>query len=170
MIRAISIAFICLLSVTGLQAQQLNKMVFDEKSQLDIILGPCSREGLINSPFAPDYHAEYSAYTLPFQILDSLKIVAEGLSMKLVLGTWCGDSKEQVPRFFKIYDMAKLDFPVELICVDRQKLAGETDISQLGIEKVPTFIFFRNGAEIGRIIETPLHSLEQDMLTIFKHP
>ena len=34
------------------------------------------------------------------------------------------------------------------------------------IEYVPTFIFYREDKEIGRIIETPILSLEEDMLAI----
>jgi hypothetical protein len=36
----------------------------------------------------------------------------------------------------------------------------------LNIERVPTFIFLKNKVEAGRIIETPVTSLEQDMLNI----
>jgi hypothetical protein len=34
------------------------------------------------------------------------------------------------------------------------------------ITNVPTFIFYRNGKEINRIVESPVISLEKDMLSI----
>jgi len=40
------------------------------------------------------------------------------------------------------------------------------DIDVYGVENVPTFIFFRNGEELGRIIEAPDKSLEEDMAGI----
>ena len=43
-------------------------------------------------------------------------------------------------------------------------LLNETE--GLNIEKVPTFIFYKNGIEIGRIIESPEKSIEKDFLKI----
>ena len=36
----------------------------------------------------------------------------------------------------------------------------------LGIQRVPTFIIYKNNIESGRIIETPKTSLEQDLVNI----
>jgi len=43
-------------------------------------------------------------------------------------------------------------------------MANETD--NLDILKVPTIIFYLKGKEIGRIVETPVKSLEKDMARI----
>ena len=55
--------------------------------------------------------------------------------------------------------------------VNRDKKNPESDIEYLNIERVPTFIFYKTGGdgskkEIGRIIETPVRSLEEDLLDI----
>jgi len=50
--------------------------------------------------------------------------------------------------------------------VDISKLAPVGGYDTLNIERVPTFIFLKNKVEAGRIIETPVTSLEQDMLNI----
>jgi len=42
------------------------------------------------------------------------------------------------------------------------------DIDNLDIKRVPTFIIYENGEEIGRIIETPKKSLEKDLEKIVK--
>ena len=34
--------------------------------------------------------------------------------------------------------------------------------------RVPTFIFFKNGKEVGRFVERPRETLEKDMLKILK--
>lgn len=89
------------------------------------------------------------------------------LSVTVVLGTWCGDSKEQFPVFEKIMEQLHSDvFPIEIIGVDRDKLAGDLDISSLNIEFVPTFIFYENGEELGRIVEIPSETMEKDILNI----
>ena len=101
------------------------------------------------------------------QIIDSLSRMTKSFDITLVMGTWCGDSQEQVPRFYRImYDAQIPDDILTLICVDGNKTAGELSIEQLGIELVPTFIFYRQGEEIGRITETPEVSLEADMWEI----
>ena len=70
---------------------------------------------------------------------------------------------------FKIID--EIQFPQEklrIFGVDRKKESFEGDITSMNIELVPTFIFYENEKEIGRIIETPEISLESDMLKIFE--
>jgi thiol-disulfide isomerase/thioredoxin len=89
------------------------------------------------------------------------------VNITVVMATWCSDSRREVPRFYKI--VSKLDYNAEsikLINVDREKEAKGTSVSKLGIERVPTFIFYRGKAEIGRIIESPEESLEEDMFKI----
>jgi hypothetical protein len=91
----------------------------------------------------------------------------ENLTIKIVMGTWCPDSRREVPRFMKILDLC--GFPadkVTIIGVDNTKNAPIGDYEKLGIERVPTFIFLENKVESGRIIENPVTSLEQDMLNI----
>jgi len=36
----------------------------------------------------------------------------------------------------------------------------------LNITNIPTFIFYKNGKEMHRIVESPMESLEKDMLKI----
>ncbi len=162
-----------LISVTffaNLFAQDVCNRVYDEKSQTDILVGVCSREGLLGCAFTEDYAIEYPMYKPNDTALAQLKSLIGDIRCVIVLGTWCGDSKEQIPRFLKIIDQSGVSFDkLEIVCVDRQKEAPGMDIkSNFDIEKVPTFIFFRNDQEIGRIIETPQSTLEADMLMFFK--
>ena len=50
------------------------------------------------------------------------------------------------------------------VSVDRLKKGGDFCLTDFEITLVPTFILSRNGSEIGRIIETPEISIEQDMV------
>ena len=152
----------------SLFGQEVNQRVFDEKSQTDILVGVCTRDGLLGCAFAEDYHIEYPMYKPNDTVVAQIKGLIGDLRCVIVLGTWCGDSKEQVPRFFKIIDQASVKFDkLEIYCVDRQKEAPGMDIkTTYNIEKVPTFIFYRDETEIGRIIETPKTTLEKDMLEI----
>jgi len=53
-----------------------------------------------------------------------------------------------------------------MVAVDRDKKAKDFCIGDYDIKLVPTFIFTRQGEEIGRIIETPVESLERDFMNI----
>lgn len=95
------------------------------------------------------------------------RIDKEDLSIKIVLGTWCPDSRREVPRFMKIIDLWQ--FPagnITFVGVDNSKIAPVGGYDTLQIERVPTFLIIRNKIETGRIIENPVTSLEQDMLNI----
>jgi thiol-disulfide isomerase/thioredoxin len=110
-----------------------------------------------------DYHPD-QAFMEQLQKAD-----ISNLTITIVLGTWCSDSRREVPRFMKIVDL--WGFPEEkirFIGVDIDKNAPLQDYQELGIERVPTFIFYENNSEKGRIIEVPLTSLEQDTADILK--
>ncbi len=89
------------------------------------------------------------------------------LSIKVVMGTWCPDSRREVPRFMKI--LSVWQFPVSkltFIGVDNAKLSPVGEYNSLDIQRVPTFIIYKNNIEAGRIIENPTTSLEQDIVNI----
>lgn len=160
---------IILLALTSTQgfAQVLNQKTMDEKKHCEILIGNCNREGFTTCNFDSAYRAGYSSYSPDTSALHLLIPGMNFITIKLIMGTWCSDSKEQVPRFYKILDLLKFDYNnLALICVDRTKAAPGIDLTPLNISLVPTFIFYRNSKEIGRIVETPTLSLEKDMLRI----
>lgn len=118
------------------------------------------------------YEKEYNNpdYVPDADIIEELKTIAtDDLTITIVLGTWCPDSRREVPRFMKL--VAAWGFPEEkirFIGVDINKVAPLGDYAALGIERVPTFIFYENKIETGRIIEVPVTSLEQDTRDILK--
>ncbi len=50
--------------------------------------------------------------------------------------------------------------------MNREKVGLADEVDGMEIHFVPTFIFYRNDEEIGRIVEMPYESLEKDMLEI----
>ena len=89
-----------------------------------------------------------------------LDINKDNLKIKIVIGTWCPDSRREVPKFMMILDIWK--FPVSkvtFIGVDNAKLSPVGEYESLNILRVPTFIIYKNNIEAGRIIENPVTSL-----------
>ena len=151
----------------SLHAQNFNKKIIDSELDQEILIGYCSRAALQEGEFGEYFLQEYENYDADKQFIEKIYNVEGSIDIVLVLGTWCSDSQEQVPRFYRILDDAKVpDDVIVVICVDGNKTAGELSIEHLGIERVPTFIFYRGGEEIGRIIETPETSLEEDVWMI----
>ena len=129
-------------------------------------------QGLLQQPpYASWYPTGVDAYQPDPAILDDLKTALEPYRILVFLGTWCGDSRREVPGFMKI--LQESGFPAErvkLIAVDRRKEHYKKSLNGeewgLDIRRVPTFIFLREGREVNRIVEKPLQSLEADMMTI----
>lgn len=131
------------------------------------VAGKCSLSDLMSGDFGKYYSSEYSGYDPDSAFIRKIGQRYGDAEITIVLGTWCHDSQVQVPRFFRILDALDIKTPTpELICVDREKQAGEIDTEELRITRVPTFIVYRSGKEVGRITETPETTLEEDLCII----
>ena len=165
-IKKIAITIILSITLINLSAQ-LDSSLMQQNTAYEIIVGKCDRDDLQKGDFSKYFFEEYINYQLDSELLYNIKNKIFNCSITIVLGTWCHDSQQQVPRFIKILD--KLDYNtnyLEIICVDKEKKAGDINLSTMDIERVPTFIFYKDGKELGRIIETPAKSMEIDTYNI----
>ena len=106
-------------------------------------------------------------YSPNASLVKAIQENAGDVKVLLFLGTWCGDSKREVPHFFKLMDQTGIaESQVEIIALDRSKKDAEGLTEKWQIEYVPTFIFIKDGKEIGRIVETPKDSLEANIAAI----
>jgi thiol-disulfide isomerase/thioredoxin len=148
-------------------SQEKNKTIIDEKSGKPILIGICDRKAFADSNFSWWYESEYQGYEINYAVLDSVKGKIADTKIIIVMGSWCSDSRREVPRFFRLMDEIKFsDDKLFLVCVDRKKESPEGNVPELKIEFVPTFIIYMDNKEIGRIIETPKLSLEKDLKEI----
>ncbi|RJP68940.1 MAG: thioredoxin [Ignavibacteriales bacterium] len=162
-----TILLFVLLTLISVFPQEKYKTFTDEKSGKIMLVGEITREAFRDTSFAWWYNSEYENYSPDKVVLDSIAIKSADVKIVIVLGTWCSDSRREVPRFFKITDSLKIMADrIKLISVDRDKkdLSGKVD--SLNIELVPTFIFCRNENEMGRITEAPIETLEKDFNAI----
>jgi len=75
-------------------------------------------------------------------------------SMLVFGGTWCGDTKNLWPVFYRLID--KSGYPeskITLVGVDRQKTTVDDLHKKWNIVNVPTFIVLHDGKEVGRVVE-----------------
>ena len=99
----------------------------------------------------------------------ALAQVAPGAEVIVVLGTWCGDSKREVPRLWRALEVAgTVPFAVTYLGVDRAKEAPNGVVDGLDARYVPTIIVRRDGAEVGRIIEGATDGVEVALLALLR--
>lgn len=138
----------------------------EEEQEVPILLGIQKREALQKAPYNEWFDENY-AYTPDEETLKALSKELNDKTITVFMGTWCGDSKMQVPAFFKILDAINFDENnVEIITMSRDKDTPEKLEEGYNIEFVPTIIVKKDGKELGRIVESPVDTLEADLLTI----
>ncbi|WP_303318870.1 hypothetical protein Q4Q34_05295 [Flavivirga abyssicola] len=168
--RRTIIFFTLLLSLHFGFSQTLNHLSLDKKGN-ELLLGEINRNGLSKNSFNNWFSKNYDDYLVNKKIVKLLKSPLKDYKIKVFLGTWCGDSKREVSRFYKVLDAAS--FPenrLKVIAVNRTadayKQSPNHEEKGLNIHRVPTFIFYKDGKEVNRIVESPKETLERDILKI----
>lgn len=91
------------------------------------------------------------------------------LDFIIVGASWCHDSELGMPEIIEILRLANVPFEkIKIFGVDKNKVEPTGYATSVNIEKVPTLIIIKNGKELGRIIEKPRKSWEQDIVDILK--
>jgi thiol-disulfide isomerase/thioredoxin len=137
-----------------------------EKPHEDLV-GAIDKFALLETPYRSWYKKNYSSYSPDKSSLKALAKTHNGVRVKVFMGTWCHDSQREVPRLFKILESSNFDLSnLNLVALNPAKKTPNGLEKGLNIQRTPTFIFFKDGVEIGRIVETPRDSLENDILKI----
>jgi thiol-disulfide isomerase/thioredoxin len=116
----------------------------------------------------PEWQQKYDAFEPAANMLDAIKTkLGSGETVDIYLGLWCPDSRNHVPTFLKMLDKLETGVPVRYFGVPR-KPSKEVKFyfEEKQVEKVPTFIFYRDGKEIGRIVEKPKTGIVEDTMDI----
>ncbi len=138
----------------------------DTTSAPPMALGIVQRS-VLSEPQFREFAVTYDTVRPGDEFVRMITQVKDDVDVLVFFGTWCGDSKREVPRFLKVADQAGIGPErITLYGLDRSKKSPDGLSKQHGIERVPTFIFLKKGKEIGRITESPNQSIEADMLFI----
>jgi len=87
----------------------------------------------------------------------------------VLMGTWCEDSHNLVPKLYKT--MTAAGYPMDryrLYGLDRGKEAKYIEHKLYRVDRVPTFILVRKHEEIGRITENVNKSIEKDLAKLIE--
>jgi len=171
--KPIILCSIFLIITTSLSAQQINQEISLDNEQ-PFLVGKINLQGLSSNSYQNWYVKNYDTYQVDTELVELVKTNLNQHKILIFMGTWCGDSKREVPRFVKI--LKHVDFPIEnlkIIALDRRKEMYKKSPNGeewgLNITRVPTFIFYKNGKETNRIIESPVVTLEADIKAIINN-
>ncbi|MBW7888845.1 MAG: thioredoxin family protein [Bacteroidetes bacterium] len=132
-----------------------------------ILRGTIHRNMIEADSSFPWFKENYRTYQPDTSVMSILKESKENIHCLLFFGTWCSDSKLEVPRMFKVFDELGIsNADVTLIGIDHEKKSVDNLPKKYKINRIPTLIVFRGEKEIGRIIESPIQSIEIDLLAI----
>ena len=163
-----TVTFLILLLSLQFGFSQAKEPLTTDPNGKELLLGEIKKTDLTKNSFSNWFNKNYDDYLINKSIVKNLKDTLNQYDIKLFLGTWCGDSRREVPKFYKVLHAAK--FPekqLQVIAVNRTedayKQSPNHEEQGLNIHRVPTFIFYKNGKEINRIVESPVETLERDI-------
>lgn len=137
------------------------------------LFGTVTRDSLQKEPHATWFKKNYDDYKPTPSVINQLKqLKVNDLSIKIFFGTWCGDTKRELPRLLKVLD--EINFPKEKISFialssdeNTYKQSKNREEKGYHIFRVGCYVIEKNGVELNRIVEYPIFSMEQDILAIF---
>jgi hypothetical protein len=117
----------------------------------------------------PVFWSNYRDYTPRNDVVEQIAGIKGAVDILIFFGTWCKDSVSEVPKILRVLDAANdKDIRLTLYGVDREKKEGIGMSDRFGIRRIPTTIVLRNGVELGRIVEYPEKSNEENLLKILE--
>ncbi|APY08912.1 hypothetical protein BWZ20_11635 [Winogradskyella sp. J14-2] len=153
-----------------LNAQNLN-IEITENTDTPYLLGKIDKSGLEGDNYKSWFTKNYNDYEPNSTITEAIASELKNYGITLFMGTWCGDSKKEVPRLYKVLEAC--NYPMDqltVVAVSREagmyKQSPQHEEAGLNIHRVPTVIFYKNGKEINRIVEHPVKMLEEDIQNI----
>lgn len=109
------------------------------------------------------------AYKPDSNAVGYLRRILPGYTIVTVMGTWCEDSQNLIPKLAKTLDEAQVPQKQCIMYgVDRAKQTGGIEAQMYDIKRVPTIIVYKGQTEIGRIVESVKRSVETDLVQIIQ--
>lgn len=132
------------------------------------LLGVITKNDLTTDDYSKWFSPQFNSYPVDKDSASKISEPLKEFEILVFMGTWCGDSKKEVPRFYRLLEEINYPMPkLKIIAVDsdkdQYKKSPNGEEKGLNIHKVPTFIFYKDGKEVNRIIEHPIISFESDI-------
>ncbi|MDZ4805072.1 MAG: thioredoxin family protein, partial [Candidatus Eisenbacteria bacterium] len=111
-----------------------------------------------------DYLVLARAYKPKNAAVSLIKNIRQPIEITVFFGTWCSSCKHYLPGFMKTIEMAaNPSITVRYIGISEDMSEPEALLTANVVTKTPTFIARSAGQELGRIVEKPKGSIEEDL-------
>lgn len=157
-------------SSRNLSATEFDRESLDGRGSL-MLIGKSSKSRLQKEPFGSWFNKNYLDYNIDTTVAEQLKTKLKNKRFLIFMGTWCGDSRAEVPKIYKLLEYCGVpESNIQLVNLSFHdsvyKQSPTHEEQGLGIHRVPDLLIFDSRKEIGRIVERPIRSWEQDLLSI----
>ncbi|MCJ7758973.1 MAG: thioredoxin family protein [Gillisia sp.] len=141
--------------------------VQNSEEQQGMLIGKFTKEDLQKPAYESWFKSGYDNFKPSAEAMETIKNNISDYEIMVFMGTWCGDSKREVPKLLKILDKAGYDLSnLTLVGVSRSKTTPEKLEVGWDINRVPSIIFIKDGKEINRFVEYPSETIEEDIAKI----
>lgn len=102
--------------------------------------------------------------------LEQFKPLLQDVEIKAFIGTWCDDSQYYFPQIIGLLKNADYNLQsITIIGLDRDKKMMDKSDPPYDVKYVPTVIFYKDGQELGRFVESrQSKKLIDDLIKILK--
>jgi hypothetical protein len=139
-------------------------MVTKDKDGTKMLVGLSDKNALMNDPAFGWFRQGYERYKPDPIAIRTISQQASALHIEAFGGTWCSDTHELLPEFYKAMDAAKVsDAQISLHLVNRDKKTGDGSAEKYHITNVPTFIIMKGDKQLGKVVESTKGTIEADI-------
>lgn len=154
-----------------LAAQPTYERIRDKDTKALVYVGQLSYYDLDKEPEFKWFEKGVYNYEPDIAAMAYLKSHLKDYEMVTVIGTWCEDSHELIPKLYRVLKDA--NYPIKqrhsLYALDLSKKGLNKEEEKYDIESVPTIILYKDGEEAGRIVESIVaDTIEEDLQAIIE--
>ncbi len=132
---------------------QAYQVSYDDKHR-KVLRGLISRADIENDTSFSWFQKNYKLGKPDAGAVKAFKEHAGDFQMLIFAGTWCPDTHNLLPEFYRLADTSGYaDSSITLIGVDHAKTTLDNLNKTFHLVDVPTFIVMKNGKEVGRVVE-----------------
>lgn len=134
--------------------QKLYEVSTDKENGAKVLKGIVTRADIEKDTSFSWFKQNYALGSANAAAIESCTKQAGKFTAVVFFGTWCEDSHNLLPVFYRLMDKAGIpEKDCMLVGTDREKTTLQNLHITYAVTNVPTFIILHNGKEIGRIVE-----------------
>ena len=160
MLRLVAIAIGLAAVVPTVCAQEVNQPK-NAWEPAEMVVGPLPPERFAER--LPAWEDRARSWRVDDEVLRQIAESAPA-RIEIVFASWCPDSFEHLPPLVSaLRRAANPALEITLTGVDRSKRDPGGAAARLGVTRVPTVVVFRGLTELGRVVETPVTTMDRDV-------